>query len=374
MLRPNVSHCVQENDVHYNPVPYNYGNDYLTFIALEDGTFSFTPQNNNVISYSTDGGETWTEGNSVEVNDGDKVMWKGIMSSLYSGVGVFGSTGNFDVQGNIMSLIYGDDFKGQTTLSSGEYIFRYLLQYSKVVNAENLSLPATTLSSSCYDRMFYDCTSLTTAPELPATTLEFGCYEYMFQGCTSLTTAPALPATTLAMCCYQGMFSDCTSLAVAPELPATNLSGMTSCYYVMFKGCTSLTTAPELPATTLATRCYEDMFQGCTRLTVTPQRLSATTLEEECYYGMFRGCTSLTVAPELPASTLVKNCYQVMFYGCTRLNSITCLATNISANLCTSGWVNGVAASGTFTKAASMTGWTTGTSGIPDGWTVQDAS
>ena len=29
---------------------------------------------------------------------------------------------------------------------------------------------------------------------------------------------------------------------------------------------------------------------------------------------------------------------------------------------------------GTFVKAASMTSWTTGTSGIPSGWKVQDAS
>ena len=34
--------------------------------------------------------------------------------------------------------------------------------------------------------MFYNCTSLTQAPELPATTLVVGCYQDMFGGCTSL--------------------------------------------------------------------------------------------------------------------------------------------------------------------------------------------
>jgi hypothetical protein len=65
-----------------------------------------------------------------------------------------------------------------------------------------------------------------------------------------------------------------------------------------------------------------------------------------------------------------------MFNGCTSLNSIKCLATNVSATYCTNGWVSGVAASGTFTKAANMTKWTTktGTSGIPSGWDVQDAA
>ena len=87
---------------------------------------------------------------------------------------------------------------------------------------------------------------------------------------------------------------------------------------------------------------------------------------------MFQGCTSLVNAPALPATTLATYCYRQMFYNCTSLNRITCLATNISASYCTSNWVSGVASSGTFTKAANMTSWTTGVNGIPSGWTVQD--
>ena len=79
---PNVSHCIQEAEVHYNP--FSYANEYLTFVAKENGTFTFTPRSNNVISYSIDDGSTWTEGNSVEVNSGDKVMWKGTMTPITS--------------------------------------------------------------------------------------------------------------------------------------------------------------------------------------------------------------------------------------------------------------------------------------------------
>ena len=165
----------------------------------------------------------------------------------------------------------------------------------------------------------------------------------MFSGCTSLTKAPALPATTLANHCYYYMFSK-TSLTTAPELPATTLED--SCYYAMFRGCTSLITAPALPATNLV---------------------------YQCYYYMFQGCTSLTTAPELPATNLAYNCYGYMFYNCTSLNYIKCLATDISATGCTDNWVSGVASTGTFVKASSMTSWTTDTNGIPTGWTVQDA-
>ena len=232
-------------------------------------------------------------------------------------------------------------------------------------------LPATTLEVGCYYQMFYGCSSLTTAPKLPATTLANYCYNQMFYGCSSLTTAPKLPATTLADYCYYQMFQGCSSLTTAPELPATILTN--NCYQQMFKNCSSLTTAPKLPATTLAYGCYFSMFQGCSSLTIVPSILPATILEDGCYNSMFQGCSSLTTAPELPATTLTWSCYYQMFDRCSNLNYIKCLATNISARNCTAKWVSGVASTGTFVKAANMTGWTTGENGIPEGWTVEDA-
>ena len=71
--------------------------------------------------------------------------------------------------------------------------------------------------------MFFDCTALTTAPELPATTLADYCYSEMFFDCTALTTAPELPAETLAFGCYMDMFSGCTALSSVTML-ATNVS------------------------------------------------------------------------------------------------------------------------------------------------------
>ena len=240
-----------------------------------------------------------------------------------------------------------------------------------LVDYENYTTVSTAKARFC--KLFLGCGSLTTTPELPATTLAESCYEYMFYKCTSLTVAPELPATTLAQSCYEYMFYGCTSLTVAPELPATTLAE--SCYESMFNGCTSLTAAPELPATILAKLCYYQMFSGCINLTAAPE-LPATALAISCYREMFHGCTNLTAAPELPATTLVNYCYQGMFYGCTNLSSITMLATDISAYYCLKDWVSGVASSGTFTKAANLiqgseTGQIpTGTSGIPEGWTV----
>jgi hypothetical protein len=90
------------------------------------------------------------------------------------------------------------------------------------------------------------------------------CFGRLFMNCTSLASAPQLPATTLASYCYLAMFRDCTSLASAPQLPATTL--VNNCYLGMFYGCTSLASAPQLPATTLVDGCYREMFYSCSNL------------------------------------------------------------------------------------------------------------
>ena len=96
-------------------------------------------------------------------------------------------------------------------------------------------------------------------------------------------------------------------------------------------------------------------------------------LKEGCGRNMFNCCTSLTTAPALPATTLTWKCYQGMFNNCTKLNHIICLATDISAADCTTGWIYNAASTGTFVKHPDMNDWFTGTDGIPSGWTVEDA-
>ena len=343
--------------------PCGNPDEILTFVALEDGTFKFS---GNSVNYSLDSGSTWvalaSDTSTPTVQSGHTIMWKANLE-LNEAIGVFSSTGEFNVQGNPMSLVYGDSFAGQTNLIGKNSIFSGLFKNcTNLVSAGDLILPATTLSQGCYESMFEGCTSLTTVPQnmLPATTLASNCYAYMFYGCESLTTAPQLPATTLTYSCYHSMFYGCESLTTAPQLLATTLGhycydymfyGCTSlttapsvlpattltdmCYYYMFYGCSSLTTAPELPATTLASNCYGHMFEGCSSLTTAPSVLPATTLEYGCYSAMFSGCTNLTTAPSiLPATTLTSDCYSYMFYGCASLTTAPELPATTLANYC----------------------------------------
>jgi len=334
----------------------DYYSQYFTIESLEDNnTITFTRGNDapsNTFYYSTDNGTNWINRSTTQswtLNTGDKLKLKAIASHWcnytdnISKSWVFSSTKTFNVYGNIMSLLYGDDFEDNNTLPAVSTFTNLFRGCDKIVNAKNLKLPATTMTTSCYWKMFMNCPSLLTAPELPATTLATWCYSGMFWGCMALVTAPILPATTLAQKCYEQMFGYCTSLVNAPVLPATTLS--TNCYYEMFFNCTSLTQAPVLPAMTLTSSCY---------------------------YNMFYGCTSLVEAPELLATTLVSNCYYQMFNSCTSLNKVTCLATDISATDCLYDWLSGVSSTGTFIKDSSMSSWPSGSSGIPSGWTIQD--
>lgn len=212
----------------------------LTFEILSAGTIMWKTRTPSAatVTYSINGGE-WisivatTDGTPIPVYEGDKVQFKGYDETWKSNSGSFsGSSAYFNVYGNIMSLIDGNNFTGLTNSLTTSILF----MGSNVVDASNLILPSTELYGS---NMFQDCTSLTAAPELPGTTLTINAYASMFRNCTSLVTGPSvLPATTLVQSCYANMFSGCTSLTTAPVLPATTL--VSACYGYMFSGCTSL--------------------------------------------------------------------------------------------------------------------------------------
>lgn len=210
--------------------------EYLTFEIVSSGTIVWRATHTamtKTISYSLDSGATWTNirsstsGTIVNVSAGDKVMFKGNNTQYSTNLRLnsFRGTASFNIRGNIMSLINGDDFYNLTTLEES-YVFRDLFGHTNVLSCENLMLPATTLSDFCYMEMFDGCASLATAPELPSTTLAGGCYHMMFRNCANLTTPPELLATILPSDCYNMMFAGCTILSyikcLATDISASN--------------------------------------------------------------------------------------------------------------------------------------------------------
>ena len=215
--------------------------NYFKFIASGSGTFTFTPKtgvaSGNVISYSVDSGSTWTSANTTStVQSGDVVFIKGENLAISNnGIGTFSSTVNFDVEGNVMSLLYGDNFENETSLSGKDRAFMNLFSgCTTVINADKMELPATTLSTQCYCNMFNRAFNLIKAPsELPATTLGDACYMNMFYNCSAMTSVmDELPATTLAASAYSQMFTSCSGMTTAPMLPAATVP--IGGYYRMF--------------------------------------------------------------------------------------------------------------------------------------------
>lgn len=251
-----MRHNVKFENANYYPINVrmeNNNEEYLTFEAKEAGatvTLKVGKITYPSFQYSTDG-TVWSDYTSGTVitltNIGDKVMFRGSNKTLSTGLGtasstVISGTGECYVYGNVMSLLYGDNFAGQRSFLDREINTLSNLFYdnASIYNHpyKQLVLPAMELKNYCYHKMFYNCTNLTKAPDLPATTMVDGCYSYMFQGCTSLTKAPELPATTLAIYCYDHMFQNCTSLTKAPDLLATEPANF--CYYYMFSNCSNL--------------------------------------------------------------------------------------------------------------------------------------
>ncbi len=367
----------------------------LTMCLAKGGEVNINLKNfSGTFKYSTDGGQTKTEVSettTVSLDAGKEIQFYGINACRAR----ITCEAECVVYGNIMSLIDEENYPLCRKLTK-EFAFVRIFSGNKNMKLDDtkpLLLPATLLSSNCYQSMFDDCTSLTTAPQLPATVLTDRCYYNMFKDCTGLTRAPELPAKVLADDCYNNMFNGCTGLTEAPELPAKVLADY--CYTIMFNGCTALTTAPQLPATVLTYCCYGGMFDGCTSLTRAPQlpatklagncyqsmfkdctgltrapELPATVLAGSCYYNMFNGCTGLTKAPRLPAGATAACCYAQMFSNCSSLNRVEMLAGDES-NKCFSNWLDGVAATGTLLKNVALT-LPTGDSGIPEGWTIEN--
>ena len=316
----NVTYNIHKGDNHPLAKPF-------TIVSRGSGTVRWNLYGGRTLQYSKNGSpySTMTSGTTISVVSGDEISFMGenqwyFVNNNGSWTSMTPScTMGFDVKGNALSLVKGDDFVSDWTLvenpdNSLAGTFRGLFRdCTRLVDAGDLLLPSEELKSSSYSQMFYGCSSLTRAPYLGATKYTSDPYNGMFENCSSLHTLEQdiLPAPeTLPSSCYGRMFAN-SGLQVAPALPSMNLS-------------------------------------------------------YNCYNRMFLGCKQLYMAPVLPAKRAVNSCYSYMFSGCTNLYYVECYLENPPA---IDKWLYGVASNGYFVKSPNAN-WTTGVSGIPSTWTV----
>lgn len=293
---------------------------YLTIAPIEDGlTVSFS----NPCYYCINGDGAWVQLSSgtqtPAISSGDKISFKSttLKPNSSSGIGTFTTNKRFNLEGNIMSMLFGDDAITSISLEGYPYAFKFLFRSSKVVRVSKDFLPATTLSVDCYRGLFYECPYLVNSPDLPAMRMKDSCYRGMFYSCPSL----------VEVC--------------------------------------------ELPAMELAENCYWSMYQFCTALISVQEQLPAMELKTSCYSSMYNGCSILREGPKLPALKLVSSCYTYLYKNCYRINRIHAMFLTSPSSTYTKEWVINVPSSGTFIKNVDAS-WNNifGTSYIPNGWDV----
>lgn len=192
----------------HEPNEHDYSQDYLTLRFSGNGYFGWNNSGMTTtcpIQYSINGGGWTTIGETttseeVRVSDGDVVRFKGTNIDGYNynhtKYWCFSTSTDFEVEGNIFSLIYGDDFASYSEFPSGVtgYTFDSLFKGCiHLTSSENIVLPGNILIESCYRALFSNCRAMTkTLNALNAEYLGNKCYGYMYENCYALEKAPAL--------------------------------------------------------------------------------------------------------------------------------------------------------------------------------------
>lgn len=181
-----------------NEEPFDI-NNYLTIVALEDGLTAQLMLND--CEYCVDGDGNWKSlsaaTNTEAINTGQTLSFRGNLTpASSSGIGTFVISKSCRLEGNCMSMLFGNDAVNNFSLSGKNYAFyRLFYDCTTIKSISSEFLPATTLANYCYYYMFKGCTNLTQTPELPATTLANYCYNYMFYGCSKLNYIKAMFTT-----------------------------------------------------------------------------------------------------------------------------------------------------------------------------------
>lgn len=310
--------------------------DPLTLEAKADGNIniSFTnyfagaPELEEPIIYSINGGEeqSVTAYTSFAVKTGDKVQFKSKNKTLarrfkngdyyYTQYVRILPQVQCAVYGNAMSMVSPDGNWHLNREIKEKFALGYLFNgATNLVNDEtrNLTLPATTLTDSCYFYTFRNCYGLTRAPELPAKEIKNSSYRYMFYNCDALTTAPAITAETVGdYGCYY-MYAYCDALSTAPDIKVTTLGQYGMAY--MFRSCYALTTAPAITAEDVDIYGFYEMFWDCIGITKAGDITIKNAAGERAFNWMYENCTALTESPAITADSIGLRASENMFSG-----------------------------------------------------------
>ncbi len=159
-----------------------------------------------------------------------------------------------------------------------------------------------------------------------------------------------------------------SSLLCADASQVSNYPGNSFAY--LFTNDSNLLSSPIINVASVDGSALYRTFRFCTSLELVRQfKIGSINGFGGCR-GAFYGCTALK---EITLETPIvgQSGLREAFGGCSSLKTITASFVDISASLCLSAWVSGVAATGDFYCPQALT-IPTGVDGIPAGWTRHD--
>ena len=175
---------------------------YFTITAITSGTLTCVPRSglSFTLQYHRADSNQWTNwtisgymGTSISLIQGCKYYFKGTTAKLSTTVynTQFGGTAQIELSGNLLSLLYGDNFinKINSIMNDGIGQLRKIFSgHTGIISAKNLVIPVGVAQNRVFEQMFLNCTNLEYGPQLLFTNendYTDSC-KGMFAGCTSL--------------------------------------------------------------------------------------------------------------------------------------------------------------------------------------------
>lgn len=316
------------------------------------------------VSYSLDGGVTWKKcwgfsgvanpPEPIEIPAASTVLFKNVPSSISSddGTGYFKVTvangGGVYVHGNIMSLLYGDDFENKVVVP--DYAFIDAFKAVPIIGVEKGLLPALKVGSLAYHKLFYGQKNFTEYPDLPATDIGESCYAQMFDFAGGVPMQE-LCAKNLSYCCYDNMFYN---------------SNITQSPIIYING-------------NIGQKAFSSMFSASNIRRMREFRVNNwsgfMSVNVELFKRTFANCIYLTEV-ELPPFSAIdsSNVFVETFQNSHSLRRIKFIVNDNSVIRLDAfkDWVSGVAEEGVFVTTSYVKSiLPVGVNGIPEGWTVE---
>jgi len=213
--------------------------------------------------------------------------------------------------------------------------------YGNLMTLINYETPVTEVAENAFIRLFCNCQSLSTAPDIIATNIGEQAFRGIFWLCESLVKAPSLcaksvgssgfsfmfyqsgvvkaskiNAETVDKFSFDSMYRNCDKLKIVPDITIKVLPQ--ACCSYMFSECTALETAPGIAADSIFTSTLSDMFFKCTALKTIPY-FSVESIGDGGCSQMFYNCSSLESFPTITAKVIEESGCSGMFIGCVNL-------------------------------------------------------